>query len=143
MSCLYVLAWPGVALAGVGDELSAPPVAGKGKRVGAPERCNGVTALKDAGDDLEVGELANFEDRAAEWLGETNLRFNEVLKVQRGKVIDTGRARGWTKAQIRECMRRICGVYDEAMQEEVECAKRLFGETATREAVRRHDIAAR
>jgi len=81
--------------------------------------------------------------QATGWLGEVKLQFNEVLEGQRRKVTAYGRARGWTQAQMRECMRRINGVYDEAMQEEVECAKRLFGETATREAVRRHDIAAR
>ena len=85
-------------------------------------------------------EQDDRQTRAYEWLAEAQRQFAPVLETQTALIAERGRQLGWAQPRIKGGLELMRSTYDEALEQEVKCACRLFGVRATRDALRRLDI---
>ena len=89
--------------------------------------------------DAERQEKRQREEQAYAHLSEAKQRFNEVLVEQRAKTVELARSQVWPRGLLRQRLRQVNGLYDAAMREEIQCARRLYGMSAALHAENRLD----
>ena len=85
----------------------------------------------------ERREQDDRDARAYEWLAETQRQFAPILVTQTAAITERGRQLGWSQPRIKGGVALIRSTYDDALEQEVKCACRLFGVRATRDDKKR------